>query len=394
MSQCAQEEWLQHRTTCFDDHMDVWALLISVASSSHSIPSLCLTFVMRKMFSGALLLLTAWPTQLNSAAMLLSQLTVSSVWRWTIDKISSYCSLDTSSSWDTSSSSMCRSRTPGHSRWTGGGTVRCVWWWGKHKLWGCWCFTCEQGSLAGLTLALELPALWGLLAKVSAQLPVLQETGQSFPRCTKQKKNVLQLDLCVLFYSTASRCWLWLCCYLSSSLPPLPRGCHQTPGSPPLQTHPARSCQSQRRSPAPPPTPHPAGSPSLGWGCRDRWCSPPPGRRCRSGRLSGGLCRAWCLSWRPGWHCAPPACQPCWRGGWRNPRCAQPRCQGRRGSGSPGCPLPRWKSPGGQSAWTLCGTSSPPTAWKVVETVVTEQALARSFKIQSYIVLPLQTFKY
>ena len=120
MSQCAQEEWLQHRTTCFDDHMDVWALLISVASSSHSIPSLCLTFVMRKMFSGVLLLLTAWPTQLNSAAMLLSQLTVSSVWRWTIDKISSYCSLDTSSSWDTSSSSMCRSRTLGHSRWTGG----------------------------------------------------------------------------------------------------------------------------------------------------------------------------------------------------------------------------------------------------------------------------------
>lgn len=71
--------------------------------------------VMWKMFSGVLPLFTAWATQLNWAAMSLSQLTVSSVWCWTMDRISSYCSLETSSSWETSSSSTCSSRTVGHS---------------------------------------------------------------------------------------------------------------------------------------------------------------------------------------------------------------------------------------------------------------------------------------
>lgn len=81
------------------------------------------TLVMTKILLGSvLLLLRVCPTQLNSAAMLLSQLTVSSVWCWTIVKISSYWSLDTSSSWETSSSSRCSSRTLGHSeerKWMG-----------------------------------------------------------------------------------------------------------------------------------------------------------------------------------------------------------------------------------------------------------------------------------
>lgn len=71
---------------------------------------------MTKMLSGSVLLLPrVCPTQLNSAAMLLSQLTVSSVWCCTMDRISSYWSLDASSSWETSSSSKCSSRTLGHS---------------------------------------------------------------------------------------------------------------------------------------------------------------------------------------------------------------------------------------------------------------------------------------
>lgn len=79
------------------------------------LPPSLLTLVMWKIFCGALLLLTAWATQLYTADMLLSQLTVSSVWCWTIDKISSNCSLEISSSWETSSNSTCSSRTLGHS---------------------------------------------------------------------------------------------------------------------------------------------------------------------------------------------------------------------------------------------------------------------------------------
>lgn len=47
---------------------------------------------------------------------------------------------------------------------------------------GWWCLTCEQGSLAGLTLVLQLPALRGLFAKVSAQFPVPQEAGETLLR--------------------------------------------------------------------------------------------------------------------------------------------------------------------------------------------------------------------
>lgn len=98
-----------------NSQMSLWQWASEIFSESCLCQPCLLTIVMRKMCSEVLLLLTAWATQLNSAAMLPTHLTVSSVWRCTMDKISSYWSLETSSSWDISSSSTCSSRTLGHS---------------------------------------------------------------------------------------------------------------------------------------------------------------------------------------------------------------------------------------------------------------------------------------
>lgn len=85
-------------------------------------------------------------------------------------------------------------------------------WW-----WRCRCLTCQQGSVANLTLALKLPALRGLFAKVPTQLSVLQEMGELFPPYSEQ--NMLRIERSSLsngiFTSTALLPFFFSSCTVS-----------------------------------------------------------------------------------------------------------------------------------------------------------------------------------